>query len=697
MEHTLLKRWKQLEDALLLIVDLLLKHKPFILPLDQDLILRRPQTYGYMRGHTTRRHARWCAMQSRAAFLSMVAVVGFLFARLGGVKERNPPWIDVLKRDEQMDAVWLESLAQSSAGDFSSSNPRVGLVVDSNDAMMRGWFPIYVQAGIPVWIIWRTEIDCKTGLRTATYGHWGEWLPEESLVEAALRSSTKPQLDVSHSKHSSGQEVGMNFTRQLDGEGWREYFERQGEMERRISRNESMDAKKTRRNKTRERWRKPDNALVFRWVHEDGRWTRVNIPRQYVRDFWPANRDDLYYNAIYDQWDILTEIHQKKGERDTVDTCNDGDDAGIISEYARDAEEDQGNTDEISQNVIARDLEHFSYRSYESSTLARVEEEDAETLFYYRFGLVCSGDISSTMAGQYVWCEERHPAEWHRATVALMHHSAIPVSRRIQNMAVTVVKGLRGYSKEPEQALVSDNKALQFWDLNQHCVDHISRTVHSFDVQKIMAEGRTYWRIIRRQGDWDLDWELLICDAASVLEAQRRGMGPAVIDLVTSLVDRGMRFHTVVTPGFHHPSRWVLTREKHTAQQVLSGHLLGIGLEGPRERRAVRLPLQEGQTTFSLDDYRLYECLRDELLQKPHARAAVMRGGIVWRLSCAVVPVGAVLNGPSHEVYAYSHPLKSQFNLLLWDDELATDEEELICGNYTLAGGSDMIPVIMPN
>jgi hypothetical protein len=84
-------------------------------------------------------------------------------------------------------------------------------------------------------------------------------------------------------------------------------------------------------------------------------------------------------------------------------------------------------------------------------------------------------------------------------------------------------------------------------------------------------------------------------------------------------------------------------------------------------------------------DYREYEEeLKVFLLQEDYSRAAVLKGGLIWRLVKEVLGDRldnyAVL-GPSTDVHVVGSCLQLYTDgPELWDDELSADELDFICG-----------------
>jgi hypothetical protein len=88
---------------------------------------------------------------------------------------------------------------------------------------------------------------------------------------------------------------------------------------------------------------------------------------------------------------------------------------------------------------------------------------------------------------------------------------------------------------------------------------------------------------------------------------------------------------------------------------------------------------------FTIEDFNVYIHRRDSLLRSPRGRAALLKGGIVWRLAVETISVDDCLEGPSIETSVHRrglvHPTADP-SVDLCDDDLSTDELDLICGVY---------------
>ncbi|KAI0741217.1 hypothetical protein C8Q76DRAFT_576504, partial [Earliella scabrosa] len=87
-------------------------------------------------------------------------------------------------------------------------------------------------------------------------------------------------------------------------------------------------------------------------------------------------------------------------------------------------------------------------------------------------------------------------------------------------------------------------------------------------------------------------------------------------------------------------------------------------------------------------EYRAYEERARALLIKPRARAAILHGGIVWRIALELLrsdAIGCATAGPSEECHVYGHEfLAPSRQDPLYDDHLTPDELSVICGVYSI-------------
>ena len=205
--------------------------------------------------------------------------------------------------------------------------------------------------------------------------------------------------------------------------------------------------------------------------------------------------------------------------------------------------------------------------------------------------------------------------------------------------------------------LLLEQKITRMSDLSTDLLS-VARTNSNFSVCEVMIWCRErQWNTFAIQSspdDADAPLWILTCDAASAAQAIRTGWGPSLFNIARKFLERGIPFQTLVSG-------------RVSASSV---HLPLIGL-GSRV---------EGYKPTS-EDYTEYESKRNELLSLPRvARAAFMKGGIVWRLAVeASVSIDHVFAGPMDEESVNHHDM--------WDNQLTNDELDLICGVYRVHTG----------
>lgn len=179
--------------------------------------------------------------------------------------------------------------------------------------------------------------------------------------------------------------------------------------------------------------------------------------------------------------------------------------------------------------------------------------------------------------------------------------------------------------------------------------------------------GQTYVLSRPRRG-----WALAVTSATTALEAARRGWDPDQDGIVEEMIKRGIAFSTLAqSPRPPTP----------TGAPVIP-HSPESGWNGLGYREAEYRP-----TTL---DYGLYERHRRAVLCRPHGRAALMRGGIVWRLAYEDVDPQRVLFGPSDSEQKHVQLLG---DVAREDDTLSEEELFIICGVYRIyAGTSPSLP-----
>jgi hypothetical protein len=96
---------------------------------------------------------------------------------------------------------------------------------------------------------------------------------------------------------------------------------------------------------------------------------------------------------------------------------------------------------------------------------------------------------------------------------------------------------------------------------------------------------------------------------------------------------------------------------------------------------------------FDTHDYRVYEDRREQFFKLPHSRAALLAGGIVWRLALETICPGIALTGPSENIAHFGDIVETPDGPIV-DDSLTEEELNLICGVYDVYTGKPSFFVI---
>jgi hypothetical protein len=162
-------------------------------------------------------------------------------------------------------------------------------------------------------------------------------------------------------------------------------------------------------------------------------------------------------------------------------------------------------------------------------------------------------------------------------------------------------------------------------------------------------------------------WYLALKHGADVAMVCRLEKKWTEYDIVEFLLQSGTPFHTLI------PS---------SSPSISQSHIV--------PRPSLVSPYRSQAHKFEIDDYCSYRSRCNSILQHPRGRAALMHGGLMWRLAVPVVPWEDVYRGPSgwspdpDEMIIVTD---SVLQLELFDDKLTIAEQEALCGTYICQTG----------
>ncbi|KAF7798110.1 hypothetical protein EIP86_009325 [Pleurotus ostreatoroseus] len=152
----------------------------------------------------------------------------------------------------------------------------------------------------------------------------------------------------------------------------------------------------------------------------------------------------------------------------------------------------------------------------------------------------------------------------------------------------------------------------------------------------------------------DGGWKIFLPRASTLFEIARRGCYKNKSEIVAELLARGQPFRTVQeAPAL---------ADSVVIPPIIQKHLTPATHE------------------FSFEDYLMYEERRDSLLKQPRGRAALMKGGIVWRLALEVLSEEHISFAKIPEGFMFNMNIGDKCFV---DDELTESELDVIVGvNY---------------
>ena len=159
-------------------------------------------------------------------------------------------------------------------------------------------------------------------------------------------------------------------------------------------------------------------------------------------------------------------------------------------------------------------------------------------------------------------------------------------------------------------------------------------------------------------------WKVSVSRPVSALFICRLDPAYNDVDIARALLERGIPFRTLL------PLRPITPSPSRSSPSP-----------------PIRLPGYK----FTKDDYVAYLHQRAVILHGCRGRAALLRGGILWRLAVQETSFDTVLGGPSSAVLVHRHGFSIQGHQSgdeLWDDDLSENDVFAICGAYKCYTGT---------
>lgn len=251
-----------------------------------------------------------------------------------------------------------------------------------------------------------------------------------------------------------------------------------------------------------------------------------------------------------------------------------------------------------------------------------------------------------------------------------------------------VGKALGHFGDQLIQAAETMNRTADMWDLSSSSREPITSvarfkdlrrlqgltTIRSYqwdNIRGVQRFGRTHeTRILWFESRSDRGWFLGCLSPSVALHICRLDPGQDMTAVAFDLLCRGFRIHTFLRtpPSWRIPINFAAPPSSHLARYRPCNHDWGIR------------------------DWESWEASLKIFLRTSRGRAAILRGGIVWRLAVDYLLPEEVLSGPSHRARrGEGFVMKDNQNWTYVDDELTAEEVDLICGvHYLYIGECDV-------
>ncbi|PBK72833.1 hypothetical protein ARMSODRAFT_701998 [Armillaria solidipes] len=219
-----------------------------------------------------------------------------------------------------------------------------------------------------------------------------------------------------------------------------------------------------------------------------------------------------------------------------------------------------------------------------------------------------------------------------------------------------------------------------WWDLSPRSHSYLGKHTSSLDIQTVRwhdgRDEKTGYRLQVPGASKVLDqrYMLIVYRADDVLHCLRLSGVMRLDDLIQELCGHGIRFTVGVQAGPPDPK----SRRKRC-------------VNGPcQEADHILIPCRPANFKATLLDYISYVRRRAALLRDPVvASAALMHGGIIWRLAMEHIDdFSVVLRRPTDDILCYGkcHKVtvlgREEREIHMWEESLSESQMDVICGVY---------------
>lgn len=706
LERETRQRWWALEGLLIRIGSLLSQYMEIYVPLDfqtPDF----PRDFGYHRINRTERYrAKGAIMASRDAFLHYIAYISFLMNGLSQqVRYRDETeqvdvvvlkWQYILLRSRSINPDLIQDILTSDIYDFSEACPRVGAIVDlpADSLCHHTVRNIYGQHGeLPVWIWWNESskkpilhnfVVTKDAIAEAKRDE-EEADPKRAEEAARLQRMEEDNRRAEALDQGEGLDVDMNVdtwatandepttslpallapprkphsklplhSKQIPGESPLTFIARMKETNAQRVETPRDTERRESRAKSNSDFHRPSRAVVYEWLmdHDLGYRVRTRVNRPRVPEVWEEyGNSRKIYDPYADEWDVCTEFDPTEAGSAFNDDDDDDDNPYAFLEDHQPLMPSLPSVQPPSSPPPPTVDTQYNLPALCAAAAYRpVDIPEWSELLFTHFGFIDVGDPLDMASAIHL----KSVGE-----IFCLSKDDMPRDDRSKKCLNFFA---HSFSSCENKGVVS------LCDLNS--IEIFSKTMNpNLRSHKLHLRLESTPDYITTQGRYAIasvgprpspPYQLAVDSDAAAMECLRQAFEEPD-DFLKHLFDSGIPFHTYIAVK---PQPLPAVRPNHEVYR-------GLGI-----RDHDHFP--------TINDYHRYIATRDAYLRtNPQGRAALMCGGIVWRLAMEALGyrdgLESVLRGPSA-----SCPVHGTVGngTELRDDALSLDEMNLVIGHY---------------
>jgi hypothetical protein len=657
LPQQIVDRWARLDDALY--------HATAVLSKEYKIPAVRPfapwALYYHSKFKTPGQTAKQ-ASQSRDCFTVWMGLMSYFVAQgvsLVNRKEGVPHWFEILA-NAGFDQSWLSGVQSSTVCSFGPETRRAGIFVDPFDSQQTSikWLRSFY---VPVWYRWGVEEAARADLDP----NFAEIAPPSALLQTStttiarvpitIREFIPPPADTSILVDHSPT--------------WQHFFDQRDKRNKRRLEQETPQERERRQN----RMKNPSvrKAKVFEWVPS------LDDPQKLVREAVNAsNKADVLsmypaeqkrYDPWVNEWDCCEEFAPAARLDEDMDdvilyNTTDGQcdtilEPPIVQSPYRAEGVGLTTVSELQPEPRATPIQPVPPPALPLPVVDKPEIFDLAHLYNYEpveiltqhYGFLPPLHLNPTHLPQFVGDKAAQKIFLRLLGLSVTHDKIF--STALAGLAQRFVKKLIAQTPTADESdLNNDARAPLTGSRRLKYVSCVNQGLFLFD----FGQHTT------------LQWKLAVTSPSDVLFVCRLNMNFNEYDLARCLIQQGIPFRTLMPLS-------VVPR--------------------PLGPPSLMLPIRLSGYKFTPKDYEAYQEQCAVIFSQPRARAALLRGGIIWRLAVETLSIDDALIGPSTgaTIHGRAFTIPNPFSDgIFGDDDLTQVELDLLCGANVCYTGKQM-------